>query len=299
MATAPQMSARSWAELLALALIWGATFMFTEIALVELGPLTAVVLRVAIGALVLWAVVWLRGLKVPASWALWGAFAVMGLLNNLIPFSLITFGQLTIESGLAAILNATTGVFGVLTAAWFLADEPLRAHRLAGVSVAFAGVVVTVGPSLLAGLDPRALGQLAVLGAAFSYALAGVWGRSRLGGVDPVIAATGMVTLSAATLMPVAVAVEGWPGLSLAPVTWAALAYQGAAATALAYLLYYRILARAGSGNLLVVTLLLPPVALALGTAILREPLVGHQIGGFAVVALGLLLIDGRVLGRR
>lgn len=292
------MTARVWAEMGLLALIWGATFLFTEIALEEVGALTAVAYRLSIGAVVLWAMIAALRLPLPRTARFWVSIAVMGFLNNLVPFSLITFGQLSIQSGLAAILNATTGVFGVVTAALFLADERLRAHKAFGALVAFGGVVLTIGPSLLRGFDPTALGQLAAIGAALSYSMAAVWARKRLSGVHPLAAAAGMVTSASLMLIPIALLVDGRPQ-PLSVTTWAALGYQGVIATAIAFLFYYRILARAGSANLLVVTLLLPPVAILLGAVVLGERLEAHQFAGFLVIALGLVLIDGRVLGRR
>ncbi|SET80442.1 DMT family transporter [Oceanicella actignis] len=285
---------RAWAELALLSLIWGASFLTIALALRATGPFTAVFWRACLGAGALWAAALAMRLGVPRDLRFWGACAVMGLLNNVVPFTLMAWGQTSIESGLTAILNATTAVFGVLTAAAFLRDERLTAPRAAGVALGLAGVAAIVGPEALGAFDIRSLGQLAVLGGALSYALASVWGRARLGGRPPVVAAAGMT--SAATLMmaPLMLLVEGPPRLDLGAAAWGAILYYALIGTALAYLLYYRILAMAGAANLMLVTLMIPPTAIVLGRVVLDERLAPSAYLGFALIALGLIAIDGR-----
>ncbi len=293
------MSGRAWAELLLLALIWGASFLAIRVALDEIGFVTVVAHRVFWAALVLWAVVAFRRLPVPRGARVWGAFFVMGLLNNVIPFSLMAWGQLHIESGLTSILNAATAIFGVLVAAAVFADERLTARRALGVSLGFVGVATAIGLEALARFDLRSLAQLAVLSGAMSYAFAGAWARATLGVLAPQVAAAGMLTASSLVAVPAAIWLEGWPETDLAPRTMAAVAYYVLAATALAYLLYYRVLAMAGSGNLLVCTLLIPPVAIVLGAAVLDEALQPQALLGFAILASGLIVLDGRLFSRR
>lgn len=297
--TQKSLTPRAWAELVLLSAIWGASFLSIRVALDEIGPLTVVFHRVGWAALVLWAVIALRRLPVPRDPRVWGAFAVMGLLNNVIPFGLMAWGQLHIPTGLTSILNAATAIWGVIVAALLFADERLTARRATGVGLGFAGVVTAVGWGALATLDVRSLAQLAVIGGTLSYALAGAWARLRLGGLRAEVAAAGMLTASTAMALPLAWVAEGPPRLDLAPVTWAAIAYYALAATALAYLLYYRVLASAGSGNLLLCTLLIPPVAIVLGALVLEETLRPAAYAGFAVLALGLLVLNGRIPGRR
>ncbi|GGH25509.1 EamA-like transporter family protein [Cribrihabitans marinus] len=285
-------SLRAWAELTLLGLIWGASFLAIRVALDELPVLTTVLHRTFWAMLVLWAVVLARRLPIPRSPRVWGAFLVMGLLNNAIPFGLMAWGQLYIESGLAAILNAATAIFGVTLAAIVFADERLTPARLLGVGLGFFGVVTTIGLGNLAQLDLRSGAQLAVLGGAFSYACASVWARLNLGGLPPLVAAAGMLTGSTLLIVPATLLVDGVPSLALAPATWAAIGYYGLVATAGAYLLYYRILAMAGSGNLMLVTLLIPPVAIALGAAVRAEALPPRAFTGFALLALGLLILN-------
>jgi drug/metabolite transporter (DMT)-like permease len=291
-------SAQAWAALFALGTIWGLSFVSIRIALDEIPPLTSVAHRVFWASLVLWGVVLVMRLPVPRRWSLWGAFLVMGLLNNVIPFSLMAWGQLHIESGLTSILNATTAIFGVLVAAFVFADERLTLRKGIGVGLGFIGVVTAIGPENLRSFDLRSLAQLAVLAGTLSYAFAGAWARRTLGDLSPQVAAAGMLTASSLVMVPLAWVMDGPISLSLRPETMAAVGYYAIIATAGAYLLYYHILRLAGSGNLLLVTLMIPPVAIVAGAAILGERLAPNAYAGFALLALGLLILDGRVLAR-
>ncbi|XDA96719.1 DMT family transporter [Sulfitobacter sp. LCG007] len=279
-----------------LALIWGASFLSIRVALDEIAPFTLVAHRTFWAALTLWAVVLARAIPMPRSLRVWAAFVVMGLLNNLIPFALIAWGQQHIETGLASILNASTAIFGVIVAAIFFADERMTLRKGVGVTLGFAGVVTAIGPANLARIDLRSLAQLAVIAGALSYALAGVWGRKALGQVSPVAAATAMLTCSAAMTLPLAWALDGPPTLSHGIRTWGAIAYFSLVGTVGAYLLYYRVLAMAGSGNLLLVTMMIAPAAIALGALVLGEQLGPRAYLGFALLAFGLGVLDGRLL---
>lgn len=287
-------SGRAWAEMLLLGLIWGGSFLSIRVALDEIGPLTAVAHRTGWAMVVLWIVVLLRRIPVPRDPKVWGAFVVMGLLNNVIPFGLMAWGQLHIASGLTSIFNAATAIFGVVAAALFFADERMTARRAIGVTLGFAGVATAIGLDSLHNFDLQSLAQLAVLGGAASYALGGVWARKYLGGLHPVLAAAGMLTGSSLITLPLAWQVEGPITLALAPDTLVAIAYYAIIATAGAYLLYYRILQMAGSGNLMVVTLLIPPVAITLGAWVRNETLGPQAYAGFALLALGMVVLDGR-----
>ena len=289
------LSPQAWAALAMLALIWGASFLSVHVALEEIGPFTAVAHRTGWAMLILWVYVAVRRLDIPRAPRIWAAFLVMGLLNNVIPFTLMAWGQLHIATGLTAILNAGTAVFGVLAAALFLADERLTWRKGIGVGIGFLGVATAVGLGALRELDLRSLGQLAVVGGTISYALAGVWARKHMGGLTPQVAAAGMLTGATVFALPLAWIAEGVPSFDLAPRTWAAIAYYAVVATAVAYLLYYHVLALAGSGNLMLCTLLVAPVAIVLGAVILGETLAPRAYAGFAMLALGLVILDGRL----
>lgn len=289
------MSTRAWAELLLLGIVWGGVFLAARLALNEVSVLTAVAHRTFWAALVLWAAVFVLRLPIPTSPRIWGAFAVMGLLNNIIPFTLLNWSQLHIESGLASIFNATTAVFGVVVAAMFFADERMTTRKAVGVAVGFAGVATAIGLENLTQFDITSIAQLAALGATLSYAFAGVWARKRLAGLSPQVAAAGMVTCSALFALPAAWIVDGPFRFDLMLVTWVSLAYYSVIATAGAYLLYYRVLDMAGSGNLMLVTLLIPPLAIVLGALVLNESLSPNAFIGFGLLALGLVILDGRI----
>lgn len=298
-APAPQAAPRpmtggEWLLLLALAAIWGGSFFFVKLATAELPTLTIVLARVGLAALALWIVVYAQGQRMPADAAAWGAFLVMGLVNNAVPFTLIFWGQREIAVGLAAILNATTPVFAVLVAHVASTNEKLTPARGAGVLLGLAGVAVMIGPAALAGIGENVLAQLAMLAAAFCYALGGRWGR-RFGHLPPMTVAAGQVTASTLLMLPLvlivdrpwALAMPGWT-------TWGALLGLSLLCTAFAYTLYFRILATAGATNLMLVTLLVPVSAILLGALFLAERLELKHFAGMALIALGLAAIDGR-----
>ncbi len=300
------MNATEWALLLLLALLWGGSFFFGKVALAAVPPLTLVVLRTGIAALALLVFLVAGGGALPAL-ATWRRFLVMGLLNNALPFALINWGQTQVDSGLAAILNATTPLFTVLLAHLVTVDEKLTRNRIAGVLLGFAGVVVMIGPSALGGLGTpgfgmAGLGKLAVVAAAASYACAGLYGR-RLTGLSPVAAACGMLVASTLVMLPVALAVDTAAGfaavLEAGKPIWAAIGALALLSTALAYIVYFRILATAGASNLLLVTFLIPVSALVLGGIALGERLDGAAFAGMALIFLGLIAVDGRLLALR
>ena len=288
-----------WGLLFVLSVLWGGSFFFVGVAVDGLPLLTIVVLRVALAAVALNLVVVLTGLRMPKSRQVWAAFLGMGLLNNLIPFSLIVWGQTHIASGLASILNATTPLFTVIVAHVVTADEKLTAGRTAGAVVGLAGVVLMIGPDALGGLGSDVFAQLAVLGAALSYAFAGIFGRRfRRLGVAPMLTATGQVSASTVLLIPLALAVDQpWTLTVPSPEVWGSIAGLALLSTALAYILYFRILETAGATNVLLVTFLVPVSAILLGATILGERLAAEHFAGMGLIGLGLAAIDGRPLG--
>lgn len=289
------MTGRAWAELILLGTIWGGSFLAIRVALDEIAPLTAVAHRTGWAMLVLWGVVALMRLPVPRVPRIWFGFLGMGLLNNVIPFGLMAWGQLHIETGLTSILNAATAIFGVIMAALFFADERMTPRKAIGVCLGFFGVAVAIGLDNFRSFDLRSLAQLAVIAGTVSYALASVWARHFLAGLAPQVAAAGMLTGSTLITLPLAWIVDGPISLDLRPATITAIGYYALIATAGAYLLYYRVLALAGSGNLMLVTLLIPPVAITLGALVRAEALAPDAFAGFALLALGLAILDGRM----
>jgi drug/metabolite transporter (DMT)-like permease len=296
MASEPRlkMGAREWILLLTLAFLWGGSFFFAKVAVAELPPFTIVLARVGLAALALHIVVRVTGGRMPGDRASWRAFFAMGVLNNLIPFSLIVWAQTQIGSGLASILNGATPLFTALLAHWLTADEHLTWNRLVGVVLGFAGVTIMIGIEALAGLGLQVVAALAVVAGALSYAFAGIFGR-RFQRQPPLVTATGQVTATSIMMLPVVLIVDRpWmvdtPQLS----TWGAVIGLALLSTALAYVIFFRVLATAGATNLVLVTLLIPVSAVLLGHTILGEAVRPQHLAGMALIALGLAAIDGR-----
>ncbi|GAB4181226.1 MAG: DMT family transporter [Thalassobaculales bacterium] len=285
------MTPAEWSLLLLLSLLWGGSFMFVKVAVAEVPPLTLAACRTGLAAGVLWlAMLVLR----PAGRApRWQDLLVMSLINNVIPMTLIFWGQQSIAAGLAAILNGTTPLFGVALAHFLTADEKMTVARVAGVVTGIAGVVVIVGPAAFQGDSPL-LPQLAVLAAALSYGFAAVFSR-RFRNVAALPTATAQLGLSGAILLPVALLADGLPAMPGPAAAWSVVGL-AVLSTALGYTIFFRVLATAGGTNIMLVTLLIPPSAALLGWLALGEAVGLRQVAGFALIAAGLAVIDGRAL---
>ena len=284
------MRGTDWLLLWTLSLLWGGSFLFVELALVGLTPLTIVWVRVALAAVLLAAVLRLSGQALPGR-QVWPALLVMGLLNNAIPFTLIVTAQTGITGALASVLNATTPIFTVLVAHFATRDERLTGAKLAGVGLGFGGVVVMMAGGRLEGAAPA---MVACLGAALSYGFAGVWGRRFRGaGLAPMATAFGQVAASSALLLPVWLWVDRPWAMDL-PGTGPVLAVLALAvlSTALAYVIFFRILARAGATAISLVTFLVPLSAAGLGWLVLGERLELRHLIGLALILGGLAVIE-------
>lgn len=293
-------SPSDWALIALLSIIWGGSFFFIGVAVKGLPPFTIVGLRLGIAALALHAILRVTGQRMPGNRKAWAAFLGMGFLNNLLPFCLIVWGQTRIASSLASILNATTPLFAILVTHLLTEDEKMTPNRLAGVLVGFSGVVVIVGTDALKGLGSDVLGQVAVLGAAVCYSLAGVFGRRfRRLGISPLITATGQVSAATVMLIPLALMADRpWrlpmPGVEV----WGAVLGLALISTAFAYIIFFRVLASAGVTNIMLVTFLIPVSAIWLGVSFLGEQLQVKHLAGMGLIGLGLAAIDGRILGK-
>ena len=292
------LSLHGWIFIFVLSAIWGGSFLSNRVVLEEVPVFTVVAFRVATGASLLWIWVFARNLPLPKGGKRWALIALSSVLNNVVPFTLIVWGQQHIPSGLAGILNSMTAIFTVLLAALVFADERLTFRKLGGVALGFVGVVLAIGFSSLQQLDPFSLGQIAVVAATMSYAVAGAVGRFAMAGLRAEVGAASTLTVSSLIMIPLALSFEGIPSVDLAATTWAGLLYLGVMASAVAYLLFYRVLIMAGAGNLSLVTLLIAPIAIVLGAIVYGEALAPNAYLGFAVIALGLLVIDGRLFRR-
>ena len=291
------MGFKEWGLIIILSILWGGSFFFVGVAVKEVPPLTIVFCRVALASIILLVIVHLKGHKMPSSLSLWGAFFIMGALNNLIPFSLIVWGQTHIESGLASILNATTPIFSVVLAHLLTREERLTINRVSGVLIGWICVTVLMGIESLKGFGIEVIGQIAVLGAACSYACAAIYGR-RFKDLSPLVVATGMLCSSTIMMTPLALIIDQPWNLSPSVMTLTALFGLAAISTSLAYIIYFRVLATSGPTNILLVTFLIPLSAILLGVTVLGERLGWNAFVGMGMIFIGLIAIDGRLIKR-
>lgn len=292
---ANRIDARDWSLLAVLSILWGGSFFFNGAALRELPPLTLVFLRVMLGAAMLLPLLRARGIDLPSGVAGWKPFVVIGLLNNVVPFSLIVVGQTFIPSGLASILNATTPLFTVLVMLAAREESP-QVQRVSGVVLGVVGVIILRGWGVEA-RPGQGIGILLCLGGALSYGFAALAARRLLKDAAPLGAATFQLMASTVMMAIVAGAIEqpwrlAMPGLT----TWFAVLGLAALSTALAYIVFFQIIRRSGASTVMLVTLLIPVTAILLGWLVLREPISAREIAGAIVIGSALLVIDGRIL---
>ena len=297
----PKASAQDWILIVSLALIWGGSFLFGRILMLEWPPFTVVFLRVAIAAASLWIFLYFTGRKFPVSIAFIMAILVMGIINNVIPFSLILIGQQEIGSGLASVVNAMTPIWTLIIANFTTSDEKFNLNKGIGIALGFCGVAVLIGSDLLKGLEAAAWAQAAVLGATISYGFASVFGK-RFTGQDPIVVSTGQLTASSLIMLPIAFMLES--PLSLTPPDAemiVALLGLSLLCTAAAYVLFFKVLSSAGATNVSLVTFLVPVSAIALGIVWLGEMLKPSHLVGLALIISGLICVNGRIrsLSRR
>lgn len=302
MTVTPGLSMRplDWGMLIVLSTFWGGSFLFVGIAVSDFPAITIAFLRVVIGTMFLWLVLFSMRLKMPTKPKLWAAFLVMGAINGAIPFSLIAWGQSHIASGLASILIAVTPLFAVVGAHFTTSDERMTAGRFAGVVIGLLGVIVLIGPEVLGGFGTSLLAQLAIVLAAMLYASASIYGRRfSKQGVPPLVIATGQVSASIILLLPMVVLIDKpWQLAPPSAISWAAIGSLGIISTGVAYLIYFRILATAGATNLMLVNFLVPITAIVLGILVLNEVLLTQHVVGMLLIAAGLALMDGRAFAK-
>jgi drug/metabolite transporter (DMT)-like permease len=290
-----RIDARDWSLLGVLSVLWGGSFFFNGVALRELPPLTVVFLRVVLAALILLPLLWVYRIRFPTGISGWKPFFTVALFNNVLPFSLVVTGQTYIPSGLASILNATTPLFTVVVMA-AAGDEKLSARRIAGIVTGLIGVIILRGQNLDFGKG-QGVGILLCLAGAFSYGLAALFARRQLSDSPPLATATFQL-LASSLMMTIVVAIVERPWQLPMPgaTTWLAMLGLAALSTALAYIVFFQILRRSGSTNVMLVTLLIPVTAILLGYLVLGEDISQREIIGALVIGSALLLIDGRVL---
>ena len=292
------MTGFEWMLLVLLSVVWGGSFFFNGIALREFPTLSIVTARVGLSALALLFLTRMLGQGIQLNRQILKAFFGMSFLNNVVPFSLIVWGQQHIASGIASILNATPPLFTMLIAHWFTTDEKINPRRLLGVLTGMGGVGLMMGLDSMESSGFHLLGQSAILLAALSYGFAGVYGKrfAQLG-ISPLATATGQLCASSMILIPLTLWIDQ-PWTMTIPSIEGMGSLLGIAvlSTALAYVIYFRLLKTAGATNLLLVTLLIPVSAIILGVFLLDESLQPQHLSGMGVISLGLLIMDGRLL---
>lgn len=283
-----------------LSLLWGGSFFFLHLALESLPPFTIVLGRVGFAAILLYGYMRAKGLALPTGRGVWTSFFIVAVFANALPFVMFAYGQQSISSGLASILNATTPLWGVLVAHFFTDDERATPGKIAGVALGLTGVVAMTGSDALAGLGSNVLGQAACLVATFSYAISGVYSRRfKSMGISPLAVATGQLAAATLLILPFAILVEQ-PWTLPMPSTRSIWGMIGIVtlSTTFAYVLFFRLIESAGASNTLLVTFLIPVTAIFLGVTFLGEVIELKHIIGTAFIMLGLVTIDGRLFGR-
>ena len=292
------MKNKDWILVILLGLFWGSSFFFVEMLLKYLSPFMIVYLRVSIASIFLIVFIIIQGTKFKLSLKNLFNLFIMSLLNNIFPFLLITFGQQTTTGGLASILNANTSFIGILLASLFLPLERLNFYRLIGVSIGVLGVIIAIGYQNIIQLNHDDLGKYLILIATISYGFAGVWGKLKLQNFTPIIAATGMLTMSTIILTPYAFTMHLEEIYSL---NFFILKYAFVFAiicSVFAYFLYFKILESAGAGNLLICTIIIPPSSIFLNAFILDQIITFNECLGLIIIILGLIILDGRLINK-
>ena len=280
--------------LILLAGLWGPSFLFIKVAVAEIPPLTLVLGRVGIAAVLLTLFLYVQGKSLPRSRTIWRHLAVMGLVHNTIPFVLFGWGEQYIDSALASILNGTTPLFTIVLAHYFASNDRLTPLKLIGVLIGFAGLLLLITPSLTDGLQVTTLGLLAVALAAALYGVAIVYSRNNLIGLPPLVAPAGQMIMATIYLLPLSLLVDrpfALPPLS-SPVVWSMVAL-GVLGTAVAFVVYYRLLETAPASYVSMTTYIIPVFGVILGVLVLGEQLTWHAYAGFALILLGVMIVNG------
>ncbi len=290
------MGAPEWSALTLLSVVWGASFFFYRVMVTELPPMTIVFGRLSVAALALWVFQQATGTVPRLTLRMWGRLALLGTINNVLPFTLIAYSEVRISAGLAALLIGSVPVFSALAAHVLTRDEKMTGPRIAGVVLGLLGVGILIGKDALEGLaNADFVGELICLSAAVIYALAGIYSRT-FSALPPLQTTTGQVTMGAVVILPFMLVVDRpWALAAPSIPVWSSLLAIAVVGTAFAYILFFRLIARVGAMNISLVTLLQPASAALLGWLFLDERLGLRALAGMAVIATGLVCIDGRL----
>ena len=289
------MNNKNWTLVFLLGFLWGASFLFVEILLNYISPFMIVYLRVSLASLILILYLILSKIKFQFSFLLVFNFFIMGMLNNVFPFLLITYGQQTVSGGLASILNANTSFLTILLASLILKNEPLTKSRIIGVLIGVIGVIIVVGYGNIYDLFDKGSGKFLILLSGLSYAFAAIFAKVRLQYIQPEVAATGMLTMSTLILSPFIFLFYGNEVLSLNIISMSYSLLFAVICSVLAYFIYFKILLSTGAGNLLICTIIIPPSAILLNAILIGESITLNELIGLVIITFGLLILDGRL----
>ena len=289
----PSASPRDLALLVLLSSIWGGSYMLIKVAVVTVPPVTIAAGRILLAAVVLVAVVHARGERLPSGARAWRPFVVLAVFGNALPFTLIGWGELRVDSGLAAILTGAMPLGTVLLAHAFTSDERFTVNKLAGLALGFAGIGALVGPDALAGLGGDVLAQLAIVGAAMCYAMSTVYAR-RLRLLTPTVTAAAAMATAAALIVPFSLVLDAPWRLAPTATAIAAVVALGLVSTAAASLIFFRLVRTAGATFTSLVNYLIPPIGVIWGTLILDERLSAEAVAALALILAGIAVINRR-----
>ncbi|MDC0093923.1 DMT family transporter [Alphaproteobacteria bacterium] len=289
------MNNKNWTLVFLLGFLWGASFLFVEILLNYISPFMIVYLRVSLASLILILYLILSKIKFQFSFLLVFNFFIMGMLNNVFPFLLITYGQQTVSGGLASILNANTSFLTIFLASLILKNEPLTKSRIIGVLIGVIGVIIVVGYGNIYDLFDKGSGKFLILLSGLSYAFAAIFAKVRLQNIQPEVAATGMLTMSSLILSPFIFLFYGDEVLSLNIISMSYSLLFALICSVLAYFIYFKILLSTGAGNLLICTIIIPPSAILLNAILIGESITLNELIGLLIMTFGLLILDGRL----
>lgn len=285
------MSARTpvleYALLLLLATLWGASYTFIKLGIASIPPITLIAARTVIAGALLFAVMRLQGVTMPRDGLNWRRFFIQALINSVVPFTLIAWAEKTVDAGLATILNSTSPIFAFLMTFALTRHEPVTLTKLAGVILGIVGICLVIGISTLGGLGRETVAQIAIVFATICYAGAAIFGR-HFSGLHPLVPATGSMVCGAAMLLPLSLAIEHPWTLTPSASSLAALLGLSVLSTALAFVLYFRLLQTIGSIGVTSQAYLRVPIGVLIGVIFLGESLSLAGAIGLVCIMLGV-----------
>ena len=290
------MSNKNWLLVISLGIIWGSSFLFVEILLNNINPWMIVFLRVSIASIILISFCVYKNINLNLKLNDYYNISVMSLLNNVIPFLLIVYGQKTTTGGLASIINSSTAFFSIILASILISDEKLNFSRIIGVIIGVVGVIITIGYDNLIELNEEGIGPYYILLATISYSFAGIWAKVKMKNISSLLSATGMTSISAILLFPIVMIYHQEQFYLIDQMVFKNAMLYALCCSVFAYLIYFKILETTGAGNLLICTIIVPASAFILNYVVLGEQILSKEIFGIIIISIGLIILDGRIL---